>query len=270
MNSLERKMVEVLKDLRDNHGVNGIKAEFESEGTRLEEALRLKDVVTKAGLDLTIKIGGCEAMVDMYECRKLGAQRIVSPMIESDFALKKFLSAVELVFSEEELEEVDIAINIETITGFRNFTAMLSLAEISRLNGVVMGRVDMTGSMGLTRADIDSDSILDMTHTLFAQSKRLGLENAVGGGVSANSIPFFQALTDDNLLDRFETRKVIFACPDALNSNPEEGLRKAVGFELLWLKNKHNYYRSISLEDAERLDMLEARYKTLTEKAECR
>ena len=62
MNKLEHKMVDTLKDLKENHHVLGIKAEFEAEGTRLEEALRLKEVVTKAGLDLTIKIGGCEAI----------------------------------------------------------------------------------------------------------------------------------------------------------------------------------------------------------------
>ena len=87
MNSLERKMVAVLTDLRENHHVNGVKAEFEAEGTRLEEAMRLKEVVSAAGIGLTIKIGGCEALRDMYECRVLGVARIVAPMIESAYAL---------------------------------------------------------------------------------------------------------------------------------------------------------------------------------------
>ena len=50
MNTLEKKMVDSLLDLRHNHHVLGVKAEFEAEGTRLEEAMRLKEVVTKAGL----------------------------------------------------------------------------------------------------------------------------------------------------------------------------------------------------------------------------
>ena len=37
----------------------------EGYGTRHEEALRLKEVATQAGLDLTIKVGGCEAIKDM-------------------------------------------------------------------------------------------------------------------------------------------------------------------------------------------------------------
>ena len=48
MNDRERRMVEQLQDLRENHHVCGVKAEFEAEGTRLEEAMRLKEVVSAA------------------------------------------------------------------------------------------------------------------------------------------------------------------------------------------------------------------------------
>ena len=69
MNELERKMVQQLQDLREHHHVVGVKAEFEAEGTRIEEAMRLKDVVSSAGLGLTMKVGGGEALRDMYEAR---------------------------------------------------------------------------------------------------------------------------------------------------------------------------------------------------------
>ena len=54
--------------------------------------MRLKEVVSAAGLGLTLKIGGCEAIRDMYEARVLGVARIVAPMIESPYALQKFLA----------------------------------------------------------------------------------------------------------------------------------------------------------------------------------
>lgn len=104
MNALEHKMVETLIDLKENYHVIGIKAEFEAEGTRMEEALRLKEVVTKAGLDLTIKIGGGEAIKDMYDARSIGVKRIVAPMIETPYALKKFLHATRLVFPRRGVE----------------------------------------------------------------------------------------------------------------------------------------------------------------------
>lgn len=42
MNNLEKRMVHTLENLRQEHNVIGVKAEFEAEGTRMEEALRLK------------------------------------------------------------------------------------------------------------------------------------------------------------------------------------------------------------------------------------
>lgn len=266
MNTLEHKMVDVLKDLRENHAVTGIKAEFEAEGTRIEEALRLKEVVMRSGLGLTIKIGGCEALRDMYECRTIGVDRIVAPMIESAFALKKFLLATQLAFPEDERKDIKFAANIETITGCNNFEEMLALKEVDGLDGIIMGRVDLTGSLGMSREDINSQKVFKITKELFRKSKTKGMENAVGGGVSAHSLPFLRDLPEGSL-DRFETRKVIFQCPFALEKEPEKGILKAVGFELLWLRNKRDYYKAISLEDNHRLNMLESRYKTLIEQA---
>src|SRR5512143_3407663 len=140
-------MVDVLLDLKENHHVIGVKAEFEAEGTRMEEALRLKDVVSKAGLDLTIKIGGCEALLDMYNARVLGVRHLVAPMVETPYALKKYLNAVKLAFPPEERDQVSFLINVETVDSVRNFPRMLELPEIEGLDGIVLGRVDLTGSM---------------------------------------------------------------------------------------------------------------------------
>jgi len=261
MNSLERQMVDVLTDLRANHHVIGIKAEFEAEGTRMEEALRLKEVVTKAGLGLTIKIGGCEALRDIYECRVIGVERIVAPMVESSFALQKFLHMVKLALPADERQEIFCAINIETITSCKNFQEMLALPEITELDGIVMGRVDLTGSMGLTREDINCQQVFDITRDIFLQAKTKKLECAIGGGVSAHSLPFFRELPEGTI-DRYETRKVIFGCPGGLGPDADQGIFKAVGFELMWLKNKRDYYGNIAREDEQRIAMLESRYKS--------
>ncbi|OGR53057.1 MAG: citrate lyase beta subunit [Elusimicrobia bacterium GWA2_62_23] len=266
MNNLERKMVDVLQDLKEKHNVAGIKAEFEAEGTRLEEALRLKEVVTRAGLELTIKVGGCEALKDMYDARSIGACRIVAPMIESPYALKKYLGAAKIVFPKEEIQQISLLANIETIMGVQNFDEMLKIDSIKELDGIVLGRVDMTGSLGMTREEINSERVFNIARDLFVKAKAAGLECVIGGGVAKESLPFFKNLPK-GLLDRYETRKVIFKCPEALSDDAPDGILKAVGFELMWLKNKRNFYGAIYAEDEHRINMLEKRYKRLIEEA---
>lgn len=267
MNLLEKKMVEMLIDLKENHHVVGIKAEFEAEGTRLEEALRLKEVVTRAGLDLAIKVGGCEAIKDMYDARTIGVNTIIAPMIETAYAMKKYVMATKFVFPEEERQEIKFLINTETITGFNNIDDMIKSEYFSDINGIVLGRVDMTGSMGLTREDINSDEIFDLAKVLAEKMQKLNKDFVIGGGVSAYSLPFFKKLPQ-NSLSRFETRKIIFDAKKALNDkNADKGILKAVGFELMWLKNKREFYKMIFDEDAQRLNMLEARYKKLIDEA---
>jgi hypothetical protein len=232
----------------------------------LEEALRLKEVISKADLDLTIKIGGCEAMRDIYEARTIGVNRIIAPMIESAFALKKYLNAVELAVPKEEQVEISFCINIETVTGCKNFEEMLKIPQITLLDGIVFGRTDLSGSLGLSKDSINDPPIFELAKMVLTRAKERSLDTTIGGGVSSHSLPFFRELPE-GVLDRYETRKVIFQCPNALDGNADKGILKAVGFELLWLKNKRDYYYSISNEDEQRIGMLENKYRRQIEEA---
>jgi hypothetical protein len=259
MNTLETRMVAILRELKEKYNCTGVKAEFEAEGTRTEEAMRLKDVTSRAGLNLNIKVGGCEAIKDMFEAATLGVERIIGPMVETPYALKKFLGAAKLAFGNVQDDTVEFLINIETITSVHNFEAMLELPDSSRLHGIVIGRVDLCGSMGLTREDVNSAKILELCLPVAALAAKAGKQIVVGGGVSVHSLPFFRAFPPGHLT-RFETRKIIFGCPAAL-SNPEAAFLKAVEFELLWLRNKKAYYGAIQSEDDARLVMMEKRYR---------
>ena len=265
MNSLELKMADALKDMQENHHVTGVKAEFEAEGTRLEEALRLKEVISKVGFDLTIKIGGCEAIKDMYDARSIGVSTIVAPMIETPYAMQKFVNATKFIFPEDEHKTIKFLVNIETITGYENLDSMIKSPYFNDISGVVMGRVDMTGSMGIPRDNVDCDKILDIANVISNKIKSAGKDMVIGGGVSAYSLPFFKKLP---YLTRFETRKIIFDAQAALkDKHADRGILKAVGFELMWLRNKREFYGMIFKEDEARINMLETRYKALIEEA---
>jgi hypothetical protein len=259
MNIIEMEMVDVLKELKEKYAVSGVKAEFEAEGTRTEELMRLKEICLASGTSLTLKIGGCEAIRDMYDARSIGVNYLVAPMIETSFALRKYLKAIDLVFPKDEQRSIEFLINIETKMAYDNFSAMLEIPEINRLNGIVMGRVDFVGSLGMDRRAVNNDEIFAITKELLTKAKGQGLTCVVGGAISTDSLDFLRRLPG-RLLDRFETRKICFFCPQALNGNVEKGILKAVEFELLWLKNKRDFYKAISEEDEKRIQMLEERF----------
>jgi 2-keto-3-deoxy-L-rhamnonate aldolase RhmA len=259
MNIIEQEMVDVLKKLKNDYGVIEIKAEYENEGSRQDELMRLKDVASKVNLPIIIKIGGVEAITDIYNSLILGASGIIAPMAETKFAVSKFTNSIETFVSEDNREDIEFAFNLETITGYNNIDNILTLDNLNVLSGVTIGRVDFTASMGKDRSFADSDEMLNYCTDIFTKCRKKGLSCGLGGAISANSSDFIKSLVNKNLIDKYETRKIVYS-KDAVY-NISDGILTGVEFELLWLKSKRRYYQRIKSEDEKRIEMLTKRLK---------
>lgn len=252
MNSLEREMVNILAAVRSDYGATAVKASMEAEGISLSEMLRTKEIVTAAGVGLTVKIGGCEALTDARLAKAYGASALMSPMIESRFALEKYLDMVASVFSAEEREGIKILINIETFAGYENIDDILKAKNIQFLDGIVLGRTDL--SCALRIADVDNPQLAAIAKELFRKAKGKGLRCVVGGGITEKTIPFLEEL--DGLIDGFETRKVVFTGYEKARRDLHVAIRQALHFEYLWYKLRQQMYLELAEEDAGRIKKL--------------
>lgn len=264
MNLKEKKMLDILKRGKQEFGYTAVKAEFEAEGTRTDELLRLIEIARRADLGIGLKIGGCEAMRDLMEAKQFGVDYIIAPMVETPYALWKFIDAKNKIYSNEDQEDTKFLTNIETITGYNNLPGMVEKAKINNgLDGLVFGRVDFVMSMGRNgREDINNDDVTEMVCVTAQACKDAGLELVMGGGISRDAIDAIRQVQSVHL-DRYETRKIIFSGSAIQLPVADKALVSAVEFELLWLKNKRDYYGSIFREDDKRIDMLETRWQKM-------
>lgn len=256
MNPTESAMLDMLKKGRDHYGVVAVKAEFEAEGTRPDELLRLLDLARRADLKVALKIGGCEAVSDLHASRLYGIDYIIAPMVETPYALSKFADMRDKVYGKG-ATATDFLFNLETESTLAQLDAMLPLAA-ERLDGIVFGRVDFTLSKGLPRGAINDRAITDAVLVAAEAARRHDLDLVVGGSVAVEAAAALREIRSVRL-DRFETRKVIFDGAAVESASFEDGIAHAVAFELAWLENKRDYYRALAEEDAARIAMMRER-----------
>jgi hypothetical protein len=257
MNQFEKRMLSILETGREQFGIVSVKAEFEAEGTRVDELLRLLEIARRAQVKVGLKIGGCEAIRDLIECRQYGVDYVIAPMVETPYALSKYLAAIEKVFPADERSEMGFLFNLETRSTFDHLDEMAEIAGEKNV-GLVFGRVDFAGSLGKDRKFVNSPEMMSYVQRAAEVAQQRNIDLVVGGGVSVESIPALAQIRKTKL-NRFETRKVIFDSAILDSDKVEQALAHAIEFELLWLKNKRDYYVSIGAEDEKRIAMMEAR-----------
>ncbi len=252
MNSLLREEIfNEIKYLKEECGCIAIKAEFEAEGSRTEELVMLSDLVRRANVPLTLKIGGCEAARDLDQSRMFDAESIMAPMVESPYAMRKFRMTADKIFACD-TERVNWIINAETKTCHANLDEILEEGK-GFLNTVCIGRSDLSGSMGLSD-QINGEEMFEAVKDIAVRCRAAGYGVTFGGKVMPQAVDFVIGMA--SFVDAYETRKVTFKTRtdrDSILNSIEHALR----FETLYLELKRAYYRNMYVEDEARLSRLE-------------
>jgi len=238
----------------------GIKVSFEDEGADFMDVIFLKAFCDKNEIPLTLKIAGAEAIRDIKDASKLQVKKLVAPMIESIFALEKFIKSTDKYYT---MADGKICINVESKQACDNIDEMFSSNYIDKLCSITVGRGDLVQSYNLDRYDgaVDSYPILDITRKVFtlARSKNLGC--ALGGSMTADSEVFVKQLIDENLLDVFETRNVMVKSEALKKYQFKDIIESALDFELNYLMFKYTMWDNLISHDKLRIQRLSKKQK---------
>lgn len=230
-----QKNLKILHFLKSNCGACAIKLEFETEYTTSADNNLFCNFSKEAEIALSIKIGGAGSIKDLVLAQNMNAQNIIAPMIESSYALTKFVECAKQLQD----SNINLYFNLETIEGFNNFDDILQNPDITLLSGIVFGRTDFAHSLGFQNCKkANSQVVLDYLNLTSQKLQNTPLELIVGGNISFNSIEFLKNIRGKNF-SKIETRKIVFEKEKFLN-NAKIALEMALEFEQNWLEMKEN------------------------------
>lgn len=247
-----KELLDSLKTLKSIYNVEGIKQSFEDEGVMLEDVMLMSRLTSFCKLYLNVKIGGCEAKTDIYNCNTMYVDGIVAPVIESEFALQKF---VEAAFD----SKTNLYINIESNQAVDNIETILGSPSAKLLKGIIVGRSDLAKSYGLTKQEVDSDFIYSKVIRVCQVAKSKNLKVGMGGNLTAASSDFVKGLYSNDLLDYIETRNVIISVNSDSVNNLETGITRALEFEMELMKFKYDKYSVLTKQYNERYNAIKNR-----------
>ena len=217
--------------LKKRFSLVGIKAEFEAEGSDVFDIARLRIITKSNNTKLHVKIGGVEAKNDIYQCISLGVDGIISPMVETEFGLVKFLETIDgLKLKKKPV----LTINIETRTGFENIEKILNRAK-GKIDNITTGRPDFSSSYLNQKINQNSNIINNAIINISKKIKKTNLKLTVGGGIDKKSIDNFKKMKIWKYVDKLETRKVILPTKQMLKNS---ALESCINFETDYIINK--------------------------------
>lgn len=237
MYGIEQQLFEQLCGLKEKYNLQGIKAEFEAEGSSFRDLMRLRRLTSKVGVKLYLKIGGVEAIRDIRDALEIDVDGIIAPMVESKFGAKKFYESIKKVYGEH---TIHTTLNIETKNGVDQLDEILEYAN-GKFNNITVGRSDLSGSYFSTDIKPDSQFIFNLLKIIASKVEETNLTFTVGGSVSSKTIEKMSSTYSDikDMIYKLETRKVILPTNSFFNN--EDSIREALKFEELYILSKKEF-----------------------------
>jgi len=237
MYKTEELLYEQLCKLKNEYNLQGIKAEFEAEGSTFRDLIRLRRLTLKAGVKLFLKIGGAESKKDIKDALEIGVDGIIAPMIESQFAAKKFYESIQSIYADC---LIHTTLNIETKHALENIDEILNFAQ-GKFNNITIGRSDLSASYFNKDITPDSNFIFNLLEKLSKKILSKNLTFTVGGSLSSKSIDLFNSAYAHlkTQIYKLETRKVILPTNEFLNK--AKAIKEALKFEELYILSKKDF-----------------------------
>lgn len=233
----------------------GVKISLEDEGLTLDQCIKIACLSHLNNIPLTMKIGGAEAISDIRIAHNIECEGCVAPMIESPYALHKFISSV----YNNSFEFKKLYINIESKQAYLNIENILNSPDAKHLSGIVLGRSDFVQSFNYTKDKVDSDEVYSMAEKIFTLAKKKKLTTLMGGNLNINSLDFIKNLYHKKLLDYIETRNIKVKLTKDFLENYSDNLTQMIRFEIDWLNLKTTLLQSLFKKDIKRVSNLKLR-----------
>jgi hypothetical protein len=182
--------------------ITGIKTGTETEDMGEAEIAFLKKLCQPA-LPVVVKIGGPEARNDMRICQRIGVEGLAAPMIESEYSFRNFITSLKQVLSPVYYKKIHKSINLETITGYKNYMDILDSQVLGDLDQITAARSDLSASMN---AKPDDPSVTRVARNIIKMAQARGLKTSVGGTITKKN---FDLIRSEIAPDFINSRHII-------------------------------------------------------------
>ena len=177
-----------LYTLKKSAALDALKTGTEIEDMGFEEIAFLRDL-SKDLLPLYVKIGGPEARNDIRTLRDLQVDGLIAPMVESVYALQKFVESLKDLLNPNVYRSMRKGINIETIEAVHKLDDILTEAQTLKLDQVTAARSDLSASMSIgirieeEKLSVNDAQVMENCAFIVKGAQDYGIQSSVGGQI---------------------------------------------------------------------------------------